>query len=139
MADYPEQCLVTCTKYGTCPKCQCPTENLQNFKQLPLCTKPWMETIIAEAKKKADSDKLPKDKSPKEFHKECMAHDVAGGIYTPFWQDFPYTDIHKCITLDILHQLYQGVFKHLIGWCQHIVGKKVLDQRIQSLPLGISL
>ncbi|KAF8880698.1 hypothetical protein CPB84DRAFT_1817310 [Gymnopilus junonius] len=113
VADYPEQCLVTCTKYGTCPKCQCPAENLQNFKQSPLRTKPWTERIIAEAKKKGD--KLPKDKSPKEFHKECMAHDVTGGIYTPFWQDFPYTDIHKCITLDILGAKCKNMVKILLG------------------------
>ncbi|KAJ3710580.1 hypothetical protein C8R42DRAFT_596923, partial [Lentinula raphanica] len=29
IADYPEQCLVTCTKYGTCPKCQRPADQLQ--------------------------------------------------------------------------------------------------------------
>ncbi|KAJ3713081.1 hypothetical protein C8R42DRAFT_593757 [Lentinula raphanica] len=63
-----------------------------------------------------------------------MLEDVAGGDYKPFWVGFPLTDIHKCIAPDILHQLYQGVLKHLVYWVQHVMGKKELDERIQKLP-----
>ncbi|KAJ3711595.1 hypothetical protein C8R42DRAFT_543897, partial [Lentinula raphanica] len=32
VADYPEQCLVTCTKYGTCPRCRVKANELQRLK-----------------------------------------------------------------------------------------------------------
>ena len=32
VADYPEQCLITCSKYGTCPKCQLPGDRLGEDK-----------------------------------------------------------------------------------------------------------
>ncbi|KAF8905580.1 hypothetical protein CPB84DRAFT_1676487, partial [Gymnopilus junonius] len=117
VADYPEQCLVACTKYGTCPKCRCPAKELQDPAVSPPRTKTWTQQIINDAKAQAQG-------SPQVFHKECMANDVAGGVFTPFWQDLPFADIHKAITPDILHQLYQGIFKHLVGWCQSIVGEK---------------
>jgi hypothetical protein len=63
-----------------------------------------------------------------------MPHDVAGTVYRPFWSGFPLCDIHQAIVPDILHQLYQGVFKHLVGWCQKALGPSRLDARIRVLP-----
>ncbi|KAJ3717386.1 hypothetical protein C8R42DRAFT_587036 [Lentinula raphanica] len=63
-----------------------------------------------------------------------MEREVSGYVYRPFWQDLPFTDIHFSITPDVLHQLYQGVLKHLISWCQDILGSHELDRRIRCLP-----
>ncbi|KAF8871060.1 hypothetical protein CPB84DRAFT_1818259 [Gymnopilus junonius] len=126
VADYPEQCLVTCTKYGTCPKCQCPADSLGDPKAAPERTRQWTEKIINDAKV---SD------SPREFHKECMSHDVAGGVYTPFWQDFPYTDIHKCITPDALpFGVGLRQFKHGISKLSQISGSE--QKNMAKILLG---
>lgn len=133
VADYPEQCLVACAKYGTCPKCRQKANNLQDLaSNVPARTAQWTLSVIADAQSAAQGSKNA-------FHKTCMEHDVAGGTYEPFWKDLPFTDIHKIITPDVLHQLYQGVFKHLIEWCQFIAGEKELDQRIRTLPHGYGL
>ena len=132
VADYPEQCLVTCSKSGTCVKCLQEAEQMQEPETGDRRTGKWTLDAIAKARKSANG-------SAYRFHKECMEQNITGGVYVPFWKDLPFTDIHMAVTPDVLHQLYQGVFKHLIGWCQSILGEKELDKRIQTLPYGHGL
>ena len=37
-------------------------------------------------------------------------------VHHPFWEKFLLADIYMSITPDILHQLLQGMVKHLIRW-----------------------
>ncbi|KAF8572693.1 hypothetical protein K439DRAFT_1649918 [Ramaria rubella] len=55
-------------------------------------------------------------------------------VLEPFWECPPHVDIHKALTPPILHQLYQGLVKHIIGWLEKIVGPTELDAWIQRLP-----
>jgi len=132
VADYPEQCLVTCTKYGTCPKCKASSKQLEDPLPTEKRTQQWTEAIINEGKKQANGN-------PQKLHKYCMSFDVAGNVYRPFWEGFPLCDIHSSITPDVLHQLYQGVFKHLVTWCQNILTPQELDRRIRTLPPAFGL
>jgi hypothetical protein len=68
-----------------------------------------------------------------------MLHDVAGSVSRPFWKGFPLCDIHHSITPDVLHQLYQGGFKHLVHWCQRVLTPQELDRRIRALPPAYGL
>ena len=100
-----------------------PTEN-QNQQ--------WIEKFIEEAKQEADG-------KPQKFHSYCMSHNVAGSVYRPFWTGFPLCDIDHSITPDFLHQLYQGVFKHLVHWCQSTLTPQELDRQIWALPPAYGL
>ncbi|KAI0055813.1 hypothetical protein BV25DRAFT_1921497 [Artomyces pyxidatus] len=126
VADYPEQCLITCSKYGTCPRCRRPAKELGEPTPGELRKKNWTLGVIQNAK---DSN----DKRTS-FFKACMAEDVSEGVPEPFWKDFPYCDIHSCIMPDVLHQLYQGVFKYIVDWTGTIFNKEELDACIRSLP-----
>ncbi|KAJ3727562.1 hypothetical protein C8R42DRAFT_638742 [Lentinula raphanica] len=127
VCDYPEQCLVTCTKYGTCPKCQQKADKLH----LPTLAEPRTQRWTTE---KIQAAKEDAKRGGRSVHSTTMVDDIAGGNYDPFWLGFPVTNIHRCIAPDVLHQMYQGVLKYLIGWVQRIIGEEELDDRIRKLP-----
>lgn len=125
VADFPEQCLVSCSKYGTCPKCRTPANDLQNPTPATARSSKWTLDVIKMAKASGKSSK---------FYQSCMSEDVSGSVYVPFWKDLPLCNIHQSITPDVLHQLYQGVLKYLISWCQSLMTIEELDARVRSLP-----
>jgi hypothetical protein len=132
VADFPEQCMVSCSKYGTCPKCRVSAKELDTAVPGRPRTQDWTLSIMKAAQNK------PKV-TDYQYFQECMSKDVSGHIYKPFWAELPFTDIHLSMTPDVLHQLYQGVLKRLITWCQAILTPTELDNRIRCLPSALGV
>ncbi|KAJ7769278.1 hypothetical protein B0H16DRAFT_1715749 [Mycena metata] len=101
--DYPEQVLVTVVKTGECLTCEVPRDELGVDRDFPLCDlKAILEGLNS------------LDEGPTIYMQVCADAGIKP-IYHPFWEGLPYTNIYRAISPDILHQLYQGVIKHLIA------------------------
>ena len=122
VGDYPEQILVTCTYSGRCPKCTIPPNQLGEYKTFPLCIQSAMIDIYI----LADSDVC-------NFHVECQKADMKP-VEHPFWEKLPLTDVFLSITPDILHQMLQGMVKHLVEWLIKIFGSAEIDVRCRAMP-----
>jgi hypothetical protein len=124
VGDYPEQALVTCTYSGRCPKCTVPNDQLGDFIMFPLRDPgKAFETYAL-----ADGDAT-------QFHAACRAVGLKP-VYHPFWESLPFSNIFLSITPDILHQLLQGVMKHLVAWVKKpsVFGPEEIDARCRRLP-----
>lgn len=55
-------------------------------------------------------------------------------IVAPFWDGLPYAHVYRSITPDVLHQLYQGVLKHMVAWLVEAYGAAEIDARCRRLP-----
>ncbi|KAG2002211.1 hypothetical protein CC2G_004422 [Coprinopsis cinerea AmutBmut pab1-1] len=122
--DYPEQCLTTCVKNGECPTCDAPRDNLGDQVEGPTRHRDLDRALAL-----IDSF----DDHPEDFLKNCEEAGIRP-IIQPFWKDLPYTDIYRSITPDILHQLYQGLIKHLVAWLIEIFGPAEIDARCRRFP-----
>ncbi|KAH8976593.1 hypothetical protein EDB92DRAFT_1938543 [Lactarius akahatsu] len=122
VGDYPEQGLVTCTYFGQCLKCTVHRNNLGDYSTSP----PRNYDEALESFRLADGDVLP-------FHAACHEARLKPTFH-PFWEALPLTDIFVSITPNILHQMLQGVMKHLIAWLTSAFGAVKIDVRCRSLP-----
>jgi hypothetical protein len=123
VGDYPEQTLVALVKNGHCPICPAPRKDIGNW-----------ESILAPR----DTQNIIKalnsvDKGAAEFTKTCTKAGIKP-VQCVFWQNLPFVDIYRSITPDILHQLYQGILKHLISWIRAACGDAEIDARCRRLP-----
>ena len=122
VGDYPEQVLVTCTYNSRCPKCLVLPDQLGTFVRSPL----------------RDYDKVKdvynlSDGDAHVFHSACRKLEQKP-VFHPFWHSLPLTNAFVSITPDILHQLLQGVFKHLLAWLIDTFGASEIDARCRSIP-----
>ncbi|KAJ6549962.1 hypothetical protein B0H19DRAFT_1073857 [Mycena capillaripes] len=122
VGDYPEQCLVTAVKTGECPSCEVPRDELGEDTTFPLRD---LEAVLAAL------DTL--DDGPGIYTKACAEAGIKP-VFHPFWEGLPYTNIFQSISPDILHQLYQGIVKHLIAWLKECCGEAEIDARCRRLP-----
>ncbi|KAH9011880.1 hypothetical protein EDB85DRAFT_2076847 [Lactarius pseudohatsudake] len=104
IGDYPKQLLITCTYSRRCPKCTVPQGELGTDSRFPLRNFGAAVGTFSLS-----------DGDPTTFHMRC--HDAGlKPTYHPFWECLPFANIFLSITPDILHQLRQGVLKHLVHW-----------------------
>ena len=119
--DHPEQSLVTCTT--GCPK-GTPSGPLgENVPCHPRDIDDILEAL----------DEYDPVEQPREYAAWCRGLGIKP-VLNPFWKFLPYSNIYQSITPDILHQLHQGVTKHLISWLQSTFGTSELDHRCRYLP-----
>jgi hypothetical protein len=124
VGDYPEQTLVTCTYNGRCPKCLVPRGQLGEFHSF----QSRLPGDAINTYRLADGDVHT-------FHKACRETSLKP-VFHPFWDTLPFADVFLSITPDILHQLLQGVMKHVIAWLANstVFGPAEIDARCRSLP-----
>ncbi|KAI0055041.1 hypothetical protein BV25DRAFT_1816184 [Artomyces pyxidatus] len=123
VGDYPEQCLISCCKNMQCPNaCDLQPSDLERYAEFSRRKIEDVYKALAQA-----------DRGPAAYIAACEKIGIKP-IHHPFWEDLPYVDIYQSITPDVLHQVYQGMVKHMIGWIKRAFGADEVDARFARLP-----
>ncbi|KAF8995953.1 hypothetical protein BDQ17DRAFT_1330296 [Cyathus striatus] len=116
IGDYPKQVMVTIIKMGQCPSCPAPHEGIgDSIMHLPPHNDGPIHAVL---------DTVSQDSTA--FKQACAAAEIKP-VQSPFWKNLPLVNIYQSITPDVLHQLFQGVIKHIISWVRSAVGDAEVD------------
>ena len=124
VSDYPEQVLVTCIKSGECPVCTQPRSCLGDLGD------PYP---LRDIEKVLDVLGTVHTATNAEYTSACNDAGIKP-IYQPFWEHLPFSNVFLTITPDILHQLLQGVVKHLVAWVKEAYSEDEIDARCRRFP-----
>jgi hypothetical protein len=129
-ADYPEQCLITAVRYGrACPVCDILHDDFDKDEAGEL--RDQRDTIA--------TIEYARGQSSNQGHKIWKDAGL-NNIPDPFWKSWAHANIHEAMSSDVLHQLVQGMGKHLIEWLIGLVeDEDELDARFQRIPLATGL
>ncbi|TEB31128.1 hypothetical protein FA13DRAFT_1791834 [Coprinellus micaceus] len=126
IGDYPEQIQTTCTITGDCPGCPAPHDTLGEFNKDD-ANNAWRPlNRVLDALDAVDEDPIG--------YRDLAEELRVKPIIEPFWKELPLAHVYRSITPDVLHQLYQGVVKHLISWLKEACGASEIDARCRRLP-----
>jgi hypothetical protein len=113
LADHMEYANLMGVKYNSCPKCYLPVgrlgspvdpDELHKFRRSAAVFKPQYDTYCAQ----------PDDDLRRELEEWFTAH-CARPAPCVFW-DFPYSDAYDLHRPDILHNIYLGMYEHVMSW-----------------------
>jgi hypothetical protein len=129
-SDYPEQCLVTCIRYGeTCPRDEVRKEEMGDHAH-GAPSDHWAPRDQEETLKiLQEASGLPAGR-----RNALLKDHGLNFIPEPFWKGFAHTNMHHAMTSDILHMLFQGLIKYLVLWLTKMIGEAELDARFRRLP-----
>ena len=91
IANYPEQCLVTCSKLGTCLKCLQVALGESSLGKVR--TQSDSLSTITQVKRSAQT--------LREFQLKCRHSLMSGNVTMPFWVGLPFCCIHGFITIGL--------------------------------------
>jgi hypothetical protein len=130
VGDYPEQCLASGTLSGHCPQGRLSCDQLGDPPPLDQPHKPNCSSHNLQAIEEA----LALNGSDEEAFVDSCNRLGIRPIPMPFWRDLPYANPFLAATPDVLHQLYQGVIKHLVDWLRQACGDSEIDARCRRMP-----